>query len=1245
MLIEGNINSNKTDILIENYARLLNSGIKSDKILVIVQNSKMKEEFIEKTKKLLNINALTNFKVYTFFGLCYNFVLENYPVLENKINCGKTEIIPFCSGLEASRNIFKNAIDKIQFKGYNSKTNLLHQLLRRQSLITLNALNDEEVHSRTKILSESFSLEIKNAINMYKQKTLEYRAFDYLRQVQLFSFLYKNTKNLFEYVFLDDADEIVPALFEYLKYIKNEIKEFFIAYDKKGCSRKGYLCAFETNFEAFLGEIPVTLKKNEQADLIFEKIKEGKPVKIENLIEKDYIRLDLMYDDLIEHVNSLINKGVKPCEILIIIPENNDFIKFYLNKLNAKINFITGSEKIEENKTVSNLISILDILIQPIGFKISSYKLKGLLGQVLKVDLNTIIKITTEYDSDFNCLSLFEILEKYEDFGEIREFLQLKDEIKDEKLSFMLYKLSEAFCKDDIIKINQFLKQLKDFENIFKDEISRQDILFNLKNTIISENPLFDEQLAQNAINISTIQKAIDLKLKNNYLFLSDTTNSAYTKQDTGPLYNAWVFSKNWIKKEFTIEDNINLANDKLARQLRKLFLLSTGDIYSYSSVYNFLGIENFKGIKHFFKNTKEQTPPKFKIVPRPDQKPVLDYEKGRYAVMAVAGAGKTTIMLALIIKLLEKGVKPDNIFVLTYMDSAARTFKERIKTAYPDLSELPNISTIHGLCMRILRENNNHAHLGLDVDFDIIDEIKRGKLISEILYNEGLDLSFLQSYDRGISAYKNSPHKNENSLKPTFKRVYSQYQKSLKSLNLIDYDDLLIYALDLLKMNSKVREYYQNLANFVIEDEAQDSSPVQQELINIISKKYGNVIRCGDINQAITSTFTNSDIKGFKKFIELNPNCKMNYTARNSTGVIDLANKLIKKGIKISPEAFYEIETKPVKNINIFDPNAYTIKIFEKEQEEKSFILDEIHKIYETEKNATIGILTRTNKEAELWAEYIKSYNPEYKITTSSSLGSNAVFKTILGVFNIISNPLNNNFIKDFLKNMIEYGFYYQDISLLNENFETSFILSNNENYSIWWDLRYFLELTSYSVFEAAFKIGEFYFLNDKSKKINIAPVCSLISKIYNSEKTFEDVLNKMNELKKRPIGNNIKLFDEEEKKEGFEIKIMTLHKSKGDEFDYVFIPSLTGNNMGLSLNEINIKESSKILENIKNSKKTEEELKKEIMNENFRLLYVGITRAKKKLALTSAMEYKIYGKKQKINISSMFEILKGEN
>ena len=1247
MLIFGNLKTNKTEILIEKYSNLLNSGVSSDEILVLVQNSKLKNEFIEKTKKLLKIEVITKFNIYSYFGLCYNKLLEFYPLIEEKINYDGVVVSPKTCGLEASRYIFKNAIDKINFKGYNSKVNLLHQLLRRLSLITMNDLSDDEIKERTKILRESFTSDVNLAINMYKKETLKYRAFDYLRQAQLFSYIFKNSPNPYKYVFLDDGDEITPLIFDYLNFIKKDVKEFFIATDKKGGSRVGYLCAQDSDFEAFLCETPIVLEDDKKGDEIYNNISNNSPVILENLKNKEFIRADEMAEYLVDSVNSLLDKSVKASDILIVIPENDQFLKFYLDKINSEINFITGSEKIEENKTVSALISIMKLIIEPINFKISPYKLKGLLGQVLGFSLDDSIQIAQAYEADFGAKNIFEILENYVEIGKTKEFLNLKEELKDKKLSEILFKITNLFIeknennKTDYEKINRLLKQLRDFEDIFKT-FNKSELLIQLENTIISENPIFEDELKENAINVSSLQKAIDFKIKSKYLFLFDSTNANWIKQDIGPLYNAWVFQKLRIKKDFTLDDNINLTNNKIARMMRKLYLLQDGEIFLLSSIYNFLGNENFKGIKHFFVENKKSIP-KFNITPRPDQKPVLEYEKGLMAVTAVAGAGKTTIMLALIIKLLEKGIAPDNIFVLTYMDSAARTFRERIKNSFPDMSELPNISTIHGLSMRILRENNNHAHLGLDVDFDIIDEIKKLKLITEILYTEGFDPKNAQNYERAISSFKNSKFKNYELLTPSFKRIYQKYQNSLKELNLIDYDDLLILSLELLKTNSKIREYYQNLAKVVIEDEAQDSSEIQQELINIIAHKFGNIIRCGDINQAITSTFTNSDTKGFKKFIEKSENVTMNFTARNSTGVINAANDLIKRGLKVSKTSFFEIETKPIQGKNIVNNNAVKLKVFDFEEDEKKFIKDKIIEIKENDKNATIGILTRTNKEAEIFAQYLKENIDAKIITKSDSISQNPVFKAVLAIFNFISNPMNNIIISNNLKTLMDLGFYKNEIELIEKikNQNSPFILENNEDSPYWWDLRYFLELVTLPVVEFAFKVGEFYFMNNKIKKINIAPISSIVSKIYATAGNFEETLNKMNEINKKG-GFNLKLIDDNNETKQGEIYVMTLHKSKGDEFDYVFIPNMYDKNLGLSLDEIKLKDEVKITLNLNNNK--EENKKQDIIDENLRLFYVGLTRARNEIYITTALEYKIFNKKTNVKASKIFEILRGE-
>ncbi len=1332
MLIKGHLNSNKTDILINEYAKLLNEGVAADDILVIVQNFKKKNEFIEKTKSLLTLDALTNFNVYTFFGLVYNSILDNWVIVENKIKDENAKISPNLSGLEASQYIFRKAIDEVQFKGYNSKGNLLHQLLRRYSLCVLNALSPDEIKERARILSDPFYSDIKNALNLYKLKTLNLRAFDYLRQTDIFKFVYENSPNPYKYVLLDDADEITPALFEYLKFIKPGVKEFFIAYDEFGCTRKGFLGALEFDFERFLGETPrpalADLAKTKKGDEIFYSIKAGEQVLLENSVFQSFIRQDEMIAETVKKINTLLSdpkNRLKPSDIAIVTPNIDDYLKFQLEKINAPVQFLSGSEKLSKNPEIAAILEILKVLNNK-NLKISPYVFRGILAKILKLDFTLVLKIADDYevfDSD-----VFECLKKFKANKSVQRFLEICDEIKDKKLSIQLYTLAEEYVelkpqnRTLLYKINQLLKQVRDFEEIFNSESSRgfingddpnkaqfgpvsnRELILQLENTIISENPLSGANVDEDAVIVSTAQKLIDNSIVSKHTFLLDTTSSNWTKQDIGPLYNAWVFQKSWKKKSFELEDNINCALDKTSRLIRKIYLLNEGKIYIYSSIYDFLGVENFKGINHFFKentalvsengafgadneakNPATALKKGFKIIPRPDQAPVLEYKQGKMAVSAVAGAGKTTIMLALILKLLNENVPPENIFVLTFMESAARNFKERIKDAFPHLVELPHISTIHGLALRILRENNNHTKLNLDVDFEILDEIKRGQIIKDIISALGLDLSKAELYERAISAYKNQKHQLPDKLSPLFKRIYETYKTTLLSSNYIDYDDLLALSLTLLRNDKGIREYYQNLMKFVIEDEAQDSSEIQQELIKILSSKNENLIRCGDVNQAITTTFSNADVKGFKKFIEENLNVKMDHSNRNATGIIDFSNKLIKYGAKVAPDAFFQVQAKPVEGKNIVDKNSVEEYIFEKEGDEKRFILDKISSIYGSKCGAeglnncaedpsfnvegslcpSVAILLRSNRGVLEWSNFL-SENSTFDFTTNSdTLNLNPVYSAVLSVLNFINNPLNNKVVKNCAKTLMELGFYKNDTEVLNflDTLDKPFMLGDNEYFSLFWDLKYFIQMWNLPIYEIAYKIGEFYFGPDerksencgeaqgealnsaviKGQKANISLVSGIVSKVFNSNKTFEDTVKKLNDMAQKANRTGIKLVSDAENGttgQNSVIRILTLHKSKGDEFDYVFIPEMFCDNLSFDIEDIKLKENSKFIESVKAEPKNEAELKKEIQEENLRLAYVGFTRAKKKLYLTCAKEYKIFNKVREKAPNQVFEI-----
>jgi len=1259
MLIKASANTKRTDILIDEYLKLLNRGIEAEKILVLVQNSKKKKEFIDEVKSKHSTGNIGSIKIYSFWGLIREYILENWVVVENIINDKKAKILPSLCGLEVSQYIFKKSIEEVDFVGYNSSTSLLHQLLRRNSLINLNNLSKKEVEKRAKILSETYSDEANKAINLYKAKTIDLRAFDYIRQINIFELLYKKLKNNFEYVFVDDADEITPCTLAYLEHIKADIKDFFIGYDPYGSSRLGYLGAINVDFEKFLNEKAITLEdspeKTKEAKYIFNCIQNDKQIELKSITSKNFLKRNEMTNAVIQDIKNLINSGIKPSQIAVITPLCDDFLKTQLNKSGFKFNFISKNEKLNQNKLIGYILEFLKIINDSNNAICSPYILKGIFIELLNLDKKETLKLIQEYkiENEYQNKNIFDLI-KSKNNKEFQKLIEIYEKIRFEKLSVQLFETVKNFIKidksisKDIIKINQLLKQITDFEEVFKDSFKKEDLITQLENTIISENPVSDEEIEKDSIVVSTAQKIIDYSYKTKYQLLLDVNSENWLKQDIGPLYNAWVMQKTWSKDSFELEDNINLTKDRTARILYKLNILTQNTIL-YSSVYDYLGAENFSGIDKYFKfeNDIKNNSPQKPIIPRQDQKEVLNYKGGLMSVSATAGSGKTTIMLLLVDKILSgeilNDVESKNIFVLTFMESAARNFKERIKLKYPDLKELPNISTIHGLALRILKENNNYSKIGLDYDFEILDEIKRSAILNEIVYSNGVSSDKVDLYDSAISSYKNELSIQGEDFIPQnklFMNIFNSYQNQLKKQNLIDYDDLLFLSLKLLKENPDVLEYYQNLVKIIIEDEAQDSSFVQQSLIMLLGGKYKNIIRCGDINQAITSTFTNSDVAGFRDFMKKSKNVVMDRCQRCATGVLDCANNTVKYANIHQIKAFSDLIMKPVEGINVVDKNAVSHSIFENEKEEINFIINQIKTILKEEKNPTIGILLRSNFAINKWANILNSVNIK-TYRNSDNLINNPVYKVCLLILEFIVNPYDVKLIKTIAKEFYEMGLY--DISTLNyaNSLSEPIFLKDDFDEQFFWDMNYFLFKNHYSMYALTEEIGSYYFSNTK-QEANISMVAAIAQKIRNSQIDFETTVKKLREIQYKNNFSNIKFFatDDNDKKAS-SVQIMTLHKSKGDEFDYVFIPELTQDNLCLDIESYKLKENSKFIQKIKKYPKSDFELKKDIVEENYRLIYVGITRAKRKLYLTSSNKYKFFNKEREFKVSKFMESL----
>lgn len=1248
----------RTKVLVEKYTELISAGVKPSEILVLVQNSTLKKQFVDKILENIKIDAIEKLNVHSFFSIVYNTLIENWCFIENAIPSDKHFILPNLVGLEVSQFLLKDILKHVEVKGYNSKKSLLHQIFRRYSLIVQNHLSNEQIQERSKILKESFAEDAELIIKKLLSSTLKSRSLDYLRQALIFNHVYKHTdyfKNI-KYLLVDDADEMTPVCFDFISYLKPQLKDWIICFDSLGSSRCGYLSA-DTSIECKLIHLfneDVQTDKNifSQGEIIFSNILENKHERLENFTLTSLSKRAEILDFTIEKIQNLFKKNIPASDITIITPLQDDMLRFTLEenlKHSCNLMFLSGSEKLIDNPLVKASLGILKLML---GIEISEMDLRVILSDYLGIPLKYCCPIFEGYKKTggFPPISLEFYNEKYQKFIEVFEEVKEKNTKLSTKVFDLFYKLVDFADETKINKFNFFIKQLRDFESVLgaKTVIERADeIITQIENSIIAENPSTTLEIGENDLVIATPQKIIDNKISSKYQFWLDVSHSDWVKTDTGPLYNAWVFQSDWTKDEYTVEDDIFLAKQKTARILRKLLLLAQEHVWACSSLFDPSGVENLGGIEDYLAGEANEddnnAKPVFKITPRDDQKPVLDYKKGSMAISAVPGAGKTTILLALIIKLIERGVIPTNIFVLTYMDSAARNFRERIKNMCPNTTLLPNISTIHGLALKIIKENSNFERLNLSADFDICDDTQRMRII------KGITGKFTKTeadeFDRAISVLKlqegdiDKPSSDKKIEK--FKTFFKEYQAQLREANLIDYDDILIMSVKLLENNPDILEYYQNICEYIIEDEAQDSSGVQQRLIGLLSGKHKNLIRCGDINQAITTTFSNADVEGFRRFIaEADTTVEMNHSQRCTQDVMTLANNLVNFGNEILPKAFFTSYMQGVTGKNPVSENAIFSRVFENAFAERNFVLKEIKNILTRNKNATIGILLRNNYQVASWAGFINDAGLK-SITRSESLGQKGVFNTIFSILKFIQNPFDNEVLVSTYETLADLGFYKQRLQLEIRASEKPFIEKDGDDIEstalaqFLWDMQYWLNSSTLPLEELVIRIGLFYYTSDIEKS-NVYLIAILVKRLNASGK-FDLTLQRLEELAKKPTLSGFKFFSEDEDKDAMrgKVQIMTLHKSKGDEFEYVFLPEMAEKNLSIDVSKAKTKASTIFMEEVRAfnpsyKSKSELELREFNSEESLRLLYVAITRAQLKLYITTSAKAKGWGNKE---------------
>jgi DNA helicase-2/ATP-dependent DNA helicase PcrA len=400
-----------------------------------------------------------------------------------------------------------------------------------------------------------------------------------------------------------------------------------------------------------------------------------------------------------------------------------------------------------------------------------------------------------------------------------------------------------------------------------------------------------------------------------------------------------------------------------------------------------------------------------------PEQRAAVEATEGPLLILAGAGSGKTRVITSRIAWLIrEKGVAPDSILAVTFTNKAASEMGERVNRLL-DHSSLakPLIATFHSLCVRMLRRDIEALKVngeGLTRSFAIYDENDQQGIVKQVMRRMGIDTKQLtpRTVLGRISWAKNHmvdpqeyylASKDPNSER--IAHIYQSYKAELRKNNALDFDDLLLEAVRLLKVSSEVRERYQRRYRYLLVDEYQDTNRPQYELMKLLAGEAKNVCAVGDEDQSIYS-WRGADIRNILEFEKDFPNARIVRLEQNyrSTQVIleaagaVVANNLRRKGKKLWTDrqggsliGYYEA------------PDG---------ENEALFIADRIQKFLREAgadgDEAHCAVLYRTNSQSRLVEEALRRYNIRYTMVGGFSFYERAEIKDMLGYLRLVRNP-----------------------------------------------------------------------------------------------------------------------------------------------------------------------------------------------------------------------------------------------
>lgn len=605
-------------------------------------------------------------------------------------------------------------------------------------------------------------------------------------------------------------------------------------------------------------------------------------------------------------------------------------------------------------------------------------------------------------------------------------------------------------------------------------------------------------------------------------------------------------------------------------------------------------------------------------------QKEAVLYNDGPLLIIAGAGAGKTKTLTTKIAYLIEEGLAhPYNVLAITFTNKAAKEMKDRLYALIGDLAKKVQVSTFHSFGLKLLREN--YEKLGYESNFVIMDSDDSLTVVKKIVKDLGYDPKI---YNPRAIRNKISSCKNEMMTPEVYERyavsdyekvmhqVYEKYEDKLKKNNSVDFDDLLLLPIKLFKENPSTLQKYQDLYQYILIDEYQDTNEAQYILSKLISAKNRKITCVGDDSQSIYS-FRGANYKNILNFEKDYKDAKtilLEENYRSTSTILDAANQVIRNNKQRKDKNLW---TSRGKGEKIKYYRAYN------EKDEAHYVIRKIKELRNKEvEYKDIAVLYRTNAQSRVLEEEMLKENMPYRVIGSFYFYSRKEIKDLIAYLRLIHNSKDNVSLLRVI-NTPKRGIGLKTIENLTAK-------ADEEGTSIYEAITSGKELEFKKTIEQLKSLSEELTLTELIDKVLDA---SGLRQELESEKTLEAEVRLENLEEFKSITKSfeereglISLEDflleislisdvEEYKDDPNRISLMTVHSVKGLEFDHVFV---VGMEEGIFPHMNSLMETSEV-------------------EEERRLCYVAITRAKDDLHLVNARRRTLFGKEQ-VNPVSRF-------